>query len=84
MFLCFVNFIDALSKFYIFIALLFRFVVFDMADLIGLKPNLICFTSDNSPTKKCVKDGAKHTLTSVFLDVCKLSVLLDFFFFYTS
>lgn len=81
MFLCFVIFVDVLPEFYIFISLLFRFVVFDMAGLTGLKPNLICFTSDNTPTKKCVKDGAKHTLTSVFLVECKVSVSLISFFY---
>lgn len=49
----------------------------------GLKPNLISFTSDNSPTKKCVKDGAKHTLTSVFLNECKVSVSLNFLFLHS-
>lgn len=60
----------------------FRFVVFDMAGLTGLKPNFICFTSDNSPAKKCVKDGAMHTLTSVFLGECKLSVSLLVWLFF--
>lgn len=50
----------------------FRFVVFDMAGL----------TSDNSPAKKCVKDGAMHTLTSVFLGECKLSVSLLVWLFF--
>jgi len=74
-----VNFIDVISGFYIFISLLFiRFLVFDMAGLTGLKPSLLCLLSlsrnsvDNSNSHREVwrgKECAKHTLTSVFLDV---------------
>ncbi len=69
------------------ISLLFRFVVFDLAGLTGLKPHLICFTSDKSHTKKCVKDSILWKKDSILWLLCfwmNAKYLFHFmsFFFY--
>ncbi len=79
--LCFVMF------WVLHISLLFRFVVFDLAGLTGLKPHLICFTSDKSHTKKCVKDSILWKKDSILWLLCfwmNAKYLFHFmsFFFY--